>query len=106
MTSTYAGLYGAESLVFTTMIERGVLGLLSVAFLYGQIIIWLIRESQYRLIFVVVAFIVGKIISLFPGNGECYILMIIIPLYKWLSCSDKVRLEYIIKRIKNESTVV
>lgn len=86
----YKDLYGAESILFTTMLERGALGLLSIAILYGSIIMWFIKKSQYKLAIITMAYVIGKVMSLFPGNGECYILLIVTPLYKYFEGYGKI----------------
>lgn len=96
----YDSLRGAESIIFTTMLERGALGLLSTAILYVSIIVWFIRRSQYKLAIITVAFVVGKVMSLLPGNGECYILLIVIPLYKYFEGYDKISQKSIMLLLK------
>lgn len=78
-TSKSSQLLGAESCIFTIMIERGVFGLTTYIFFNLSMVLYLFKRKQYRfLVFIPLGILLGKIISLFPDINEPY------PLF-WIS---------------------
>ncbi len=66
-------LYGAESILFTLMIERGMFGIVSTAFLWIYSVVYLIRKGHPFLAFIVVGLSFAKVMSLIPSISEMYI---------------------------------
>ena len=78
-TQKNAQLLGAESCIFTIMIDRGLFGFVAYAFLNIQMFYYLLRTRRYRfLIFIPLGVLIGKVTSLFPDISEPY------PIF-WLS---------------------
>lgn len=75
-------LFGGESIVFSVLIDRGVLGAITLGILYGQIFYILLKRRLYFLCFIPLGFVVAKVLSLIPGLDETYILLFLIPLIK------------------------
>lgn len=63
---------GAESIIFKTLVDRGTIGMVTLAFLYVNVIYVLIKRKFYFLCFVPLAFVFGKVTSLLPGQTEVY----------------------------------
>ena len=63
---------GAESIIFKTLVDRGTIGMVTLAFLYVNVIYVLIKRKFYFLCFVPLAFAFGKVTSLLPGQTEVY----------------------------------
>lgn len=63
---------GAESIIFKTLVDRGAIGMVTLAFLYVNVIFVLIKRKYYFLCFVPLAFAFGKVTSLLPGQTEIY----------------------------------
>lgn len=75
-------LLGGESIVFSVLIDRGIIGAISLLLLFGQIFFFLIKEKMYFLCFFPLGFASAKVLSLIPGLNETYILFFLIPLIK------------------------
>lgn len=75
-------LLGAESILFYTIIDRGFWGLITIAFLYIYILFYLFKNKNFALCFVVIGFLVNKIVTLTAGLDETYPLLWLIPLLK------------------------
>lgn len=65
------GLYGAESFLFWTLIDRGIMGLLCTLILLFSTIKYLIKQN-FLLCFIPLGIMVGKYSSLFPDIEETY----------------------------------
>lgn len=71
------GLYGAEGMWLPIMMDRGILGVVSVLSAYVITIIVLIKKKMYAIVWVAVSFLVFKTITTVVGVGEGYYLLII-----------------------------
>lgn len=75
-----AELLGGESILYSLLIERGALGIVSFILLFVEGALVLFRSGQKWLIFLLAAFFIAKIMSLLPGFNETYIFLYLIPL--------------------------
>ena len=78
-THVNSDLWGGESIVFSTLVNYGILGAFALLFLYGQIIYYLIKIGKIDLCVFPIGFFVGKILTMLPGMGEAYIILYLIP---------------------------
>ena len=76
-------LFGGESIVFSTLVNYGLVGVFALFFLYWQIINYLIKIRMGELCIFPIGFLVGKILTMLPGMGEAYIMVYLIPLIFW-----------------------
>jgi len=74
-------LLGAESIIFSIIIDRGIIGLLTFAYYIWNVVVTLYRKNCVPYIFLFLAFIFGKISSLLPSLDETWVLLCVIPLY-------------------------
>lgn len=81
-TDRYPMLYGAESIVFTSILARGIFGLLSVFLIWGHSIYYVIRKGKYYLIFMIIGFMFDKIFTLTYGLDETFYLLYLIPMLR------------------------
>lgn len=81
-TESNSSLMGAESIIFTTMIDRGFWGIVSILFLWVSSIVFLVRNKLSFLSFLVIGLAVGKIISSLIGIPETFIYPYVILLMK------------------------
>lgn len=77
-----SGLLGAESILFYTIIDRGIWGLITIGFLFVYIVVYLVMHKNYCLCFIVLGFLANKLITLTAGLDETYPLLWLIPLLK------------------------
>ena len=77
-----SGLLGAESILFYTIIDRGIWGIVTLLFLYICIINHLIKQKQFLLCYIPIGFLLNKILTLTAGLDETYPLFWLIPLIK------------------------
>lgn len=77
-----SGILGAESILFYTIIDRGIWGLITIGFLFVYILFYLIKHKEYCLCFIVVGFFTNKLLTLTAGLDETYPLLWLIPLLK------------------------
>lgn len=75
-------LLGAESIIFTVFIERGIFGIISVLILWIDILIYLIRNKEFWLIPLLLGYVFDKVATLSAGFNESYILLFIILLVR------------------------
>lgn len=68
------GLMGAESVIFTLIVDRGILGIISFFFFYWEIVKFLRKQGNFILAFIPVAFMTGKIMSALINIDTTYIL--------------------------------
>lgn len=98
--SINAQLLGVESIIFKTMINRGLVGLASLIFLLINSIYVLCRKRCYSLIFIVLGFAFGKVISALIGSPETFVFFYIIPLMAEMTCEkNKVKTSTELSRI-------
>lgn len=98
------GLYGAESFLFWTLIDRGIMGLVCSLILLFSTIKYL-KKQNFLLCFIPLGIMVGKYSSLFPDIEETYYffyLFIVLRAYQEFKTSKKFDKE----KNKNESTLV
>ena len=77
-----SGLMGAESIIFKTLVDRGNIGMITLIFLYLNVIYVLYKKRQFSMIFLVLAYMFGKIATLIYGHSEVYVLFWIVMLLK------------------------
>ena len=65
-------LYGAESIIFKVMIDRGIVGLVSIAILWISMLIFVMRKLNIFGGFLVLGFALGKLMSALLGIPETY----------------------------------
>lgn len=75
-------MYGGESIIFGTLVDRGMVGIVTLIILYLNIFYVLLKRKLYFLCFVPLAFALGKVISLLPGQTEVYSIFWVILLLK------------------------
>jgi hypothetical protein len=73
-------LYGLESIIFTTSISRGFLGLVSILFLWLQSLYIFAKRKHYELCIIMLAFIFLKTATLVYTIDETHALLFLIPL--------------------------
>lgn len=71
------GLFGAEGMWLPIMMDRGILGVVSVLSAYVISIFVLIKKKMYAIVWVAVSFLAFKTITTVVGVGEGYYLLII-----------------------------
>lgn len=76
------GLLGAESIIFSTLIERGTVGIVCLIGFAISSIAYLYKKITY-LVFFLIAFYFAKYNSLIPGLKEFYVLMYFMPIFYW-----------------------
>ena len=81
-TDRYPMLFGAESIVFTSILTRGIFGLLSVFLIWGHSINYVIRKGKYYFIFMIIGFMFDKIFTLTYGLDETFYLLYLIPMFR------------------------
>ena len=74
-------LWGGESIIFFALIDRGLIGLLSLLYLYAAMGIFFLRKQRLDIFMMIFGFLCGKIITMVPAMVEAYILIYAIPLY-------------------------
>ena len=67
-------LMGAESVIFSLIVDRGLLGVISFIFFNWEIVQFLRKQGNSILIFVPTAFMIGKLMSAFINIDTTYIL--------------------------------
>lgn len=82
-TSMSQDLQGGESIIFSTLIDRGILGMITIVLIYMQMIVFFYKKHRIDIVIMIVGFLIGKILTMLPGMGDIYILMYAIPLYKF-----------------------
>lgn len=70
-------IYGAESVIFTTLLRRGFFGLFTLFFLWINILFFLVKNKAYWLLPLVLGFYFLKTATLLYGVGESYILLFV-----------------------------
>lgn len=70
-----SNLYGAESLLFKLLIDRGVIGVASFVILIASSILYLVKHHYLSMITIVAAYVFGKMNSLLPSLNEAYFLI-------------------------------
>lgn len=75
-------LLGGESIVFSVLIDRGLIGACSLIFLLTQTLYILIKRRMYFLCFLPLSFAFAKVMSLLPDLSETFILLYLIPFIK------------------------
>lgn len=78
-------LNGFESIVFTTIVQRGLFGLFSVFLLWIYALMYAWKYCEKWLIFLVLGFMFSKIMTLTPSLNEEYILLLLIPMSRMSS---------------------
>ena len=78
----YSGLWGVESIWFTTLIDRGILGLISLFVLWCDVIVYVVKTHYFKMLFLFVGYLFTKIATLAYGFSEIYILLFIIVLIR------------------------
>ena len=68
-------LLGAESILFSTLIDRGIVGLICLILYALFVLVALIRNHHYSLCIIAIAFFWAKYNSLLPSLSETYILL-------------------------------
>lgn len=81
VTPYYPALHGAESIWFRLMVDHGIVGCITFLMIIGGCIIWLFRYDK-RFIFIPLAYLVGKTVSIVVGIEMTYLLISCITLYK------------------------
>lgn len=69
-----AELYGGESILFWTIVERGMVGVISLILFALNVLFVFVKRKCFWLSFIVIAFFFAKYNSLIPGLSEVYIL--------------------------------
>lgn len=80
--SRYGALAGGESIIFTTLIDRGILGSISILVLWGCLFAYLLKRKYYSMLFLLAAFVASKIATLVYGFNEAFIFLYLIPLMR------------------------
>ena len=70
-------IYGAESVIFTTLLRRGFWGLFTLFFLWINILLYILKKKDYWLLPLVIGFYFLKTATLLYGVGESYILLFV-----------------------------
>lgn len=81
-------LYGAESIWFGLMIDRGILGIISLVLFNVELLVYILKKKMFRLFFYVVAFLVTSSMSSLPNIMYT---SVVIPLMIMVSVKDKVK---------------
>lgn len=71
-------IFGAESIWFPLMIEQGLLGCVCLGIVFVGMVIYLLKNRYYKLLFYMLSFIVGKTISAMSGIGEGFYFVIFV----------------------------
>lgn len=105
------GILGAESIIFRLLIDRGILGFISYFFLYIYAIVILYKRNLFFLSFILIGFMIGKVMSLLPSIEEAYVFVYLVLLLRIIDSENiKILLKniFINKLVKrnNESIVV
>ena len=77
-------LYGAESIWFGLMIDRGILGIISLVLFNFELFVYILKMKLFRLVFFVVAFLVTSSMSSLPNIMYTLVvipLMVMVSLY-------------------------
>ena len=80
-------LYGAESIWFGLMIDRGILGIISLVLFNVELLVYILKKKLFRLVFFVVAFLVTSSMSSLPNIMYT---SVVIPLMVMVSLYDNV----------------
>lgn len=81
-----SNLLGAESCIFTIMIDRGIFGMIAYLYFNLELFLFLWRNPNYRiLVFIPLGILVGKMVSLFPGIEEPYPILWLAILTKFIA---------------------
>lgn len=75
-------LLGGESIVFSVLVDRGMIGAWSLILLLVQVLYVLIKRKMYFLCFLPLSFAFAKIMSLLPDLSETFIILYLIPFIK------------------------
>ena len=81
-------LYGAESIWFGLMIDRGILGIISLVLFNVELLVYILKKKMFRLFFYVLAFLVTSSMSSLPNIMYT---SVVIPLMIMVSVKDKVK---------------
>lgn len=81
-------LYGAESIWFGLMIDRGILGIISLVLFNVELFVYILKKKMFRLFFYVLAFLVTSSMSSLPNIMYT---SVVIPLMIMVSVKDKVK---------------
>lgn len=81
-------LHGAESIWFGLMIDRGILGIISLVLFNVELLVYILKKKMFRLFFYVVAFLVTSSMSSLPNIMYT---SVVIPLMIMVSVKDKVK---------------
>lgn len=76
------GLAGGESIVFYSLIDRGIWGLFTIVFLWLSVAVWLYKTSNIRYLFLLLAFAICKIITLAFGLNEAFVIIYLLVIIK------------------------
>lgn len=97
-----AALMGVESIIFSTLINTGILGLISLAVLIISSLVWVVRVRAYHLIFFLIGFYTAKILTLLFSIHETYILLFLIPIVQEFYSSNMVSSIFSQAKIKKQ----
>lgn len=92
------GILGAESIWLPLMIEQGILGCVCTALVFILVLYYLYKNRYYSMFLMMIAFVLGKSVSVMGGIGEGFYFIIfgfIIRCYQLGLIQDKDRHEYI-----------
>lgn len=92
-------LLGGESIIFKTLIDRGIVGMVSLIILGVYVLAVLVKRKMYFLCFFVIAFTFAKVMSLLPSLDEAFILLYIIPFIKQQEFDYGHKNHYLSKRV-------
>ena len=70
------GLFGAEGMWLTAMMDRGIVGVVSILFSYIIVIILLIKKKMYSAVWILLSFLVFKTITTVVGVSENYAILV------------------------------
>ena len=76
------GLAGGESIVFYSLIDRGIWGLFTIVFLWMSVTIWLYKTNNSKYLFLLASFSICKIITLAYGLNEAFIIIYLLLIIK------------------------
>lgn len=75
-------LYGAESIIFTTLIGRGLFGIVTLFAMWLHPVLYMLKRKEFFLIFFVLGMALAKILSSIVGVPETFIFTFLIILLK------------------------
>lgn len=93
-------IFGAESIWFPLMIEQGLLGCICLGIVFVGMVIYLLKNRYYKLLFYMLSFIVAKTIAAMAGIGEGFYFVVFVFLLRCqefgaLSTNNNEKCEYI-----------